>query len=52
MYRSMQLNLKKNKSELNLYLNNYILKNIDSFQRIIDKNKVSSELHFIAKIKN
>lgn len=52
MYRSMQLNLKKNKSELNLYLKNYILKNIDSFQKIIDKNKASSELHFIAKIKN
>ena len=52
MYRSMQVNLKKNKSNLNFHLENYLLKNIDNFQRIIDQNRTSSELHFIAKIKN
>ena len=52
MYRSMQVNLNKNKSSLNFQLENYLLKNIDNFQRIIDQNKTSSELHFIAKIKN
>lgn len=48
--RSFQLTSKKNNFEPQFILNSSIMNNIDSFQKILDKKKNCSELHFIAKV--